>query len=67
MRETRPCGFVRAVLGDRHPYRGSQLFQRLTGESRRVAYNLFGRLAHTGGREHHLSNTPFRFQLTPAD
>jgi hypothetical protein len=24
MRETRPCGFVRGVLGDRHPYRGSQ-------------------------------------------
>jgi hypothetical protein len=24
MREIRPCGFVRGVLGDRHPYRGSQ-------------------------------------------
>jgi hypothetical protein len=24
MREIRPCGFVRGVLGDWHPYRGSQ-------------------------------------------
>ena len=26
MRETRPCGFVRGVPGDWHPYRASQTF-----------------------------------------
>jgi hypothetical protein len=27
MREIRPCGFVRGVLGNWHPYRGSQPFR----------------------------------------
>lgn len=28
MREIRPCGFVRGVLGNWHPYRGSQILLR---------------------------------------
>ena len=27
MREMRPCGFVRGVLGDRHPYRDRHLMR----------------------------------------